>query len=78
MIRLASLALVSALGVAGLAATTPAAAGPVVAVGVGVPVYAPGPYFYARGPGYWHPEFHRHDFYRGYRGYFRGHCLYRR
>jgi hypothetical protein len=78
MIRLTSLALVSALGVAGLASAQPAAAGPVVAVGVGVPFYAPGPYFHAYGPGYWHPDFYRHDFYRGHYGYFRGHYGYRR
>lgn len=83
MIRLASIALTSVLGVAGLASTVPAQAGPAVVVEVPGPVYAGGPYAYAHGPhfapyaGYWHRDFGRDYYYRhGYWDHY--HHWYRR
>jgi hypothetical protein len=69
MIRLASIALTSVLGVAGMAATVPAVAAPSVVVEVPVPGYVGVPYPYVRPPfaagyvGYWHRDFGR-DYYR--------------
>ncbi len=85
MIRLASIALTSVLGVAGIAATVPAVAGPSVVVEVPVPGYVGGPYAYARGPygapyaGFWHRDFER-DYYRhGWNwDHYRDHRYYRR
>jgi hypothetical protein len=83
MIKLASIALTSVLGVAGIASTVPAVASPAVVVDVPVPVFVGGPYAYRHGPfgpayaGYWHRDFgrdyYRHgwnwDHYRDHRGY---------
>ncbi len=76
MIKLASIALTSVLGVAGLAATVPAQAGPLVVVDAPVPGFVGGPYAYAHGPyfapyaGYWHRDFdrgyHRHGYWDHY------------
>ena len=52
MLKLASVALTSVLGVAGIASSVPAEAHPYVTVDVGVPVYYPG-YVYVR-PAYGH------------------------
>jgi len=78
MIRLASIALTSVLGVAGTVAALPALAGPAVVVEVPVPGYFAGPYAYVRGPfgapyaGYWHGDYYRHGwhwdhYHHGYR-----------
>jgi hypothetical protein len=58
MIKFASLALCSALGIAGITQSLPAEARPYVSVGVGVPIVAPfpiapvyyRPYVYGYGP----------------------------
>jgi hypothetical protein len=82
MIRLASIALSSVLGVAGLASTVPAQAGPAVVVDVPVPGYVAGPYPYVRAPyfapyaGYWHRDFGRDYYRRGYWDHY--HHWYRR
>jgi hypothetical protein len=78
MMRLASIALASILGVAGVASAAPAKADPCVTVGWGVPGYVAGPYAYVRGPGYWHRDFYRRDFYRGNFDHYPGHYWGRR
>ena len=78
MVRLASIALASVLGVAGFASAAPAKADPSVTVAWGVPGHVAGPYAYARGPGYWHRDFYRRDFYRGGYDHYRGHYWGRR
>ena len=71
MIKIASVALCAALGVAGLAQSAPAEAHPYVSVGVGVPIVAPLPFApvyyrpYARfyrpyGPVYAYGRYYRH------------------
>jgi hypothetical protein len=85
MIRLASIALTSVLGVAGVASTVPAVAGPSVVIDVPVAGYVGAPYAYVGGPygapyaGYWHRGFGR-DYYRhGWNwDHYRDHHWYRR
>jgi hypothetical protein len=68
MYKLASVALCAALGVAGVAKTTPAEADPYIRVGIGFPgvaVVAPayyGPNYYWQGR-YWHHDYDRDDRY---------------
>ncbi len=85
MIRLASIALTSVLGVAGIASTVPAVAGPSVVIDVPVAGYVGAPYAYVGGrygapyAGYWHRDFGR-DYYRhGWNwDHYRDHHWYRR
>jgi hypothetical protein len=88
MIRFASIALTSVLGVAGIAATVPAVAGPSVVVELPVPGFVGGPYAYARGPylgpygapygGYWHRDFGRDYYGHGGWDHYRDHRGFRR
>jgi hypothetical protein len=69
MLKIASIALSAALGVAGIATTVPAEAHPYVSVGIGVPGFAPAyyaPYRYEHSP-YWRPGFGRYEHGRFYR-----------
>jgi hypothetical protein len=66
MYKLASVALTTVLGVAGIASAAPAKADPHVSVGIGLPgivLYTPGYYapYYAYGPygRYWHRDYDR-------------------
>jgi hypothetical protein len=65
MSRFAVLALVGALGIAGIGNPKPAEAGVLVGVGIGLPVVAY-PYFYGR-PYFYRPGFIRYGY--GFRGY---------
>lgn len=62
MIKLASVALTSFLGVAGVLASRPAAAHPYVTVGIVTQPYCVG----AQGR-YWHPDYERFRYYERYR-----------
>jgi hypothetical protein len=74
MIKIASVALCAALGVAGLTQSVPAEARPYVSVGVGVPIVAPlpfapvyyRPYVYAYRP-YGRPAYAYGRYYRHWR-----------